>query len=81
MTAMKQNTHCTIGARVTREFYDRVVRLVREYDYRSITDFIIDALELYAELLERTDPQLRSRRERLIALYELARRKRAALSR
>jgi hypothetical protein len=81
MTAVKQKTQYTIGARVTSELYDRVVRLVREYDYRSITDFIIDALELYAELLERTEPQLRSRRERLIALYELARRERAALSR
>jgi Arc/MetJ-type ribon-helix-helix transcriptional regulator len=78
MTALRQRAHCVIGARIPSELYERVVRLVRDYDYRTMTEFIADALELYAELLERTDPQLRSRRERLIALYELTRRGRAA---
>jgi Arc/MetJ-type ribon-helix-helix transcriptional regulator len=80
MTALRQRPHSMIGARIPSELYDRIVRLVRDYEYRSMTEFIVDALELYAELLERTDPQLRSRRERLIALYELARRDGAAVS-
>jgi len=74
MTTLKQRGHCVIGARIPSELYERMVRLVRDYEYRTMTEFIADALELYAELLERTDPQLRSRRERLIALYELTRR-------
>jgi Arc/MetJ-type ribon-helix-helix transcriptional regulator len=78
MTALKQRAHCVIGARIPADLYDRMVRLVREYEYRTMTEFIVDALELYAELLERTDQQLRSRRERLLALYELARRDGAA---
>jgi Arc/MetJ-type ribon-helix-helix transcriptional regulator len=80
MNALQQRAHCVIGARIPADLYDRMVRLVREYEYRTMTEFIVDALELYAELLERTDPQLRSRRERLLALYELARRDAAAVS-
>jgi Arc/MetJ-type ribon-helix-helix transcriptional regulator len=52
--------------RVPVELYERMMRLVQTFEYRTLTEFVIDSLRLYCSLLERNEGSLRPRYEWLL---------------
>jgi 2'-5' RNA ligase len=71
-----QLPHCSIGAKISVELYDRMTELAHRFEYRSLTEFIVDALRLYCSLLEKNEGVLRPRYEQMLEALESVQRSR-----